>query len=295
MSSDPAVTTAGRRVNTGQRARLATIRSAFGVLDRVAPAVSARWALRLWSALPTARGLRRDERPGDGRRSTVALPRGRDVVVETWGEGEPVYLVHGWGGWRGQLGMMITPLVAAGRRVVAFDAPSHGESGPGHLGPRRSTAVEMMDAFAAVAAAHGTPSAVVGHSLGATVATLVAADGLDVGRLALVAPSADVLTMTEVMARRLGYGPRTKRRFDALLESMAGRPLRDFDLTGHAITVPALVVHDKRDKEVPHAQGVQIAEAWPNAALLSTDGLGHQRILRDPGVIQAVSRFATGY
>ena len=229
-----------------------------------------------------------------GRRSSVALSPGRDVVVETWGEGEPVYLVHGWGGWRGQLGTMVSPLVDAGRRVVAFDAPSHGESGPGYLGPRRSTAVEMMDAFQAVAAVHGNPSAVVAHSLGATVATLVAADGLTTGRLALVAPSADVLTMTEVMARRLGYGPRTKRRFNVLLESMAGRPLRDFDLTSHAITVPALVVHDQRDKEVPHAQGVRIAEAWPHAELLSTDGLGHQRILRDPGVVQAVARFVTG-
>lgn len=293
MSSDAAVTTTARMSN-GQRARLVAVRTAFGALDRVAPAVSARWAVRLWSTLPTARGLRRDERPEGGRRSSVALPRGRDVVVETWGEGEPVYLVHGWGGWRGQLGMMVSPLVEAGRRVVAFDAPSHGESGPGHLGPRRSTAIEMMDALEAVADVHGNPSAVVGHSLGATVATLVAADGLDAGRLALVAPSADVLTMTEVMAQRLGYGSRTKRRFDARLESMAGRPLRDFDLTSHPMTVPALVVHDQRDKEVPYAQGVRIAEAWPNAELLSTDGLGHQRILRDPGVVQAVARFVTG-
>lgn len=56
------------------------------------------------------------------------MPGGRTVVVETWGEGEPVYLLHGWGGWRGQLGAFVAPIVEAGRRAVALDTPSHGES-----------------------------------------------------------------------------------------------------------------------------------------------------------------------
>ncbi len=292
MTSRPAATSGVRRPALARRAQLTGVRTAFGALDRVAPGVSARWALRIWCTVPR-KGLRRDGRPGPGVRSTVALPPGRELVVETWGEGEPVYLVHGWGGWRGQLGTFVAPLVAAGRRVVAFDTPSHGESGPGLLGPRRSTAVEMIDAFQAVAATHGPPSAVVAHSLGATVATMAAADGLDVGRLALVAPSAEVLTMTDVMAQRLGYGPRTKRRFDTRLEALAGRPLRDFDLTRHEIAVPVLVVHDRQDKEVAYPEGARIADAWPTAELLTTDGLGHQRILRDADVVEAVTRFLT--
>src|SRR5690606_892478 len=132
---------------------------------------------RIWCTVPSNRGLRRDERPGEGRRSTVEVGAGRDVVVETWGEGDPVYLVHGWGGWRGQLGAFVAPLVDAGMRVVAYDTPSHGESAAGFLGPNRSTAVEMIDTLTAVAAVHGAPAAVVAHSLGATVATMAASGG----------------------------------------------------------------------------------------------------------------------
>lgn len=293
MSTEPAPAAASTRTRVTAGARLAAVRTAFGALDRVAPDVSARWALRLWCTMPTNRGRRRDERPWAGERSTVEIVGGRSVAVESWGTGTPVYLVHGWGGWRGQLGAFVAPLVEAGHRAVAFDTPSHGESGPGFLGPRRSTAVEMTAALTGVAAVHGAPAAVVGHSLGCTVAAMAASDGLEVGRLVLVAPSAEVLTMTNQMARRLGYGERTRRRFDARLAQLAGRPLRDFDLTAHDTAVPTLVVHDRRDKEVPYEEGARIARAWPAAELLTTDGLGHQRILRDPGVVEAVARFAT--
>lgn len=291
MTSAPTTT---RRPRPAEVARVAALRTAFGGLDAVAPSLGARWALRVWCTLPVNGGRRRDERPGAGERSTVDLPGGRTVAVETWGTGDPVYLVHGWGGWRGQLGAFVAPIVEAGRRVVGFDAPSHGESGPGALGRGRSSAVEMAEALAAVAARHGAPDAVVAHSLGCTTAALALADGLPVGRLALVAPSADVVAMTAQLARTLGYGDRTRRLFAARLEALAGRPLTDFDLTRTTAAAPTLVVHDRHDKEVPYAEGVHIAEAWPAATLMTTEGLGHQRILRDPGVVARVAEFVTG-
>jgi pimeloyl-ACP methyl ester carboxylesterase len=274
-------------------ARVRAMRAAFGALDMAAPDLAARWALRIWCTLPTNRGRRRDERPWDGRRSTVSLSDGRTVSVETWGEGDPVYLAHGWGGWRGQLGAFVAPLVEAGRRVVGFDAPSHGDSSPGLLGPHRSTAVEVAEALVAVAAVHGEPSAVVAHSLGCTTTALAAADGLPVDRIALIAPSRDLMAMTDNLARALGYTARTKKRFDRKLEALAGRPLTDFDLAALPQPHPTLVVHDRLDKEVPYAEGVHVADAWPDARLHTTEGLGHQRILRDPEVVAVVTRFVT--
>ena len=46
-----------------------------------------------------------------------------------------------------------------------------------------------------------------------------------------------------------------------------------------------LVVHDRGDVHTPHAGAVAIAEAWPNAMLVSTEDLGHHRILRAPDVV----------
>ncbi|GAA1653040.1 alpha/beta fold hydrolase [Georgenia ruanii] len=274
-----------------EAARLTALRAAFGAGDRLAPDLAARWALRVWCTLPRNGGRRRDERTQPGTTSAVRLPDGRRVVVECWGAGEPVYLAHGWGGWRGQLGAFVAPLVAAGRRVVAFDAPSHGESPAGRLGPRRSTAVEIAEAFAAVAGVHGPPSAVVAHSLGCTTTALAVRDGLPVGRLALIAPSVGVDSMTAGLARALGYGERTRTRFERRLEELAGRPVHDFDLTTMAPPTPALVIHDRHDKEVPYADGERVAGAWPAARLHTTETLGHQRILRDPGVVAEVTRF----
>ena len=277
-------------------ARLLALRAAFAVLDRTAPEVGARWALRIWCTLPATAGRRRDERPRAGTRADVLLPDGGRLAVETWGDDDdaPVYLAHGWGGWRGQLGAFVDPLVAAGRRVVAFDAPSHGDSSPGGLGPGRSTAVELADGLAAVAAVHGTPDAVIAHSLGCAAIALALHDGLPARRLALIAPSADPIGMTENLAAMLGYGERTKRRFLDRLEHLAGRPLSDFGLTTLSGTAPpTLIVHDRDDKEVPYTDGAGLAEAWPTAELVTTEGLGHQRILRDPAVVERLTRFLT--
>lgn len=273
------------------------VRLAFRTLDRIAPALSARWALRLWCTTPANAGRRRDERPRPGERSLVALSGGREVTVETWGFGPPVYLVHGWGGWRGQLGQFVTPLVESGLRVVAFDAPSHGESAPGRLGPGRATAPEFVEALTAVTAAHGTPAGIVAHSLGCATTALAIHDGLAAGRLALIAPSADPIALTDGLARMLGYGPRTSSRFLTRLESLAERPLGDFDaapLGADGSMPPTMVIHDRDDKEVPYDDGVRLASAWPSAELVTTEGLGHQRILRDAGIVSLVVDFVAG-
>lgn len=107
----------------------------------------------------------------------------------------------------------------------------------------------------------------------------------------LIAPNANVLSMTAAMAEQLGYTDRTKTRLEIRLADVAGRPLADFDLTRMSEPARTLVVHDRADKEVPYADGARVAEAWPTAELVTTEGLGHQRILRDPGVVEQVVAF----
>ncbi len=280
-------------------ARLSALRSAFTVLDRAAPAASGRLATRIWCTLPGGNGRQRDDRPIPGLTapgsevSTVRLTKGRRVVVESWGYGLPVYLVHGWGGWRGQLGTFVEPLAAHGFQVVAFDAPSHGESGPGRQGPRRTTGLEMMEALQAVVRAYGAPAAIVGHSLGAATTAWAIRDGLpSPSRLALIAPTVGPVPYIGSMARMLGFTDRTRQAMLRQVEAMLNRPMGDFDVVtaGNGMP-PTLIIHDRRDKEVPLAEAERIAAAWPSARLETTDGLGHQRILRDPRVVWRVAEF----
>jgi pimeloyl-ACP methyl ester carboxylesterase len=272
-----------------------TIVRSFALLERVAPAVGARWAEALWFRIPSPRG-RRDRLAEPGRPFQVRLG-GRVIAGEVWGDeaAEAVYLVHGWGGWGAQLDAFVGPLTGAGLRVVAFDAPSHGASDPGPEGPGRSTILELAEALEAVVAANGPAHAVIAHSLGATAAAYALDGGLAAGRMAFVAPMADPLPYTRVFAGRLGFGERTRTRLVARIERRVGASMSAFALPAMAGRVatppPLLLVHDRHDTETGWSDSAAIARSWPGARLHSTSGLGHRRILRDPGVVAEVAGF----
>jgi pimeloyl-ACP methyl ester carboxylesterase len=288
-----------------------TIVRSFGMLERVAPAVGARWAERLWFAVPRTRGPR-DRLAPPGRPFRVPVGAGT-VAGELWdpepqpatGRGRPdpgggdapvAYLVHGWGGWRGQLDVFVGPLVGAGWRVVAFDAPSHGESDPGREGPGRSTVLELAGALEAVAVAHGPAAAVVAHSLGATAAAVAIGGGLAVGRAVFLAPMADPLPYTRTFAGRLGFGERIRTRLVRRVERRVGLPMSAFDVPAMAsrvATPPLLLVHDRLDAETGWADSAAIARSWPRSRLVTTAGLGHRRLLRAPAVVAEVAGFLT--
>jgi pimeloyl-ACP methyl ester carboxylesterase len=279
------------------RLTLTAVRAAFWLLERIAPALGARWAERLWFRVPRDRRGSRHGRPRpDGDHFQVPV-QGGSVVGWSWGDGAPVYLVHGWGGSAGQLGAFVRPLVAAGYRVVAFDAPSHGASAPGPSGPRSGNLLELAAALRAVAAVHGPAHAVVAHSLGCAATALALRDGLAAARAVLVAPFVDVVPYTHEFARRLGFGERVRARMVRRFERRLGVPMSHFELTGMARQMtppPVLVVHDRDDRETAWSSGRDLSRAWPGARLLTTSGLGHRRILSDPGVVAEVVRFVRG-
>jgi len=219
------------------------------------------------------------------------VPRGGNAVAEVWGDGPVVYLMHGWGGWRGQLGAFVAPLVAAGHRVVALDAPGHGDSDVAVMGPRRGTVVEFIEALDAAGREFGPAAGVVGHSLGCTVTTQVVRSSLQADRLVLIAPNHEFGELLDEFGHTLRLSGRARRHLQAALEELTQRPMSDFDLErlGADGSMPdTLVLHDRRDKETPYRVGEGLAAAWPNARLVTTDGLGHQRILSDPGTVAAV-------
>uniref|UniRef100_UPI00202933C4 alpha/beta fold hydrolase n=1 Tax=Actinotalea sp. C106 TaxID=2908644 RepID=UPI00202933C4 len=273
-----------------------SLRATFAALDRLAPDLAAERATRLWCTPPGNPGRRKDFRPRPGQIDRVRTERGAELVVESWGEGPVVHLVHGWGGWRGQLGAFVAPLVAAGYRVVAFDAPGHGESEPGLMGPGQGNVLDAVEGLAAVGRAFGPAAGMVAHSMGCTAAVVVAREHLAVGRLALIAPNEDFARISYGFAQAIGVTERTRSRLQARLEALCERPVDGFDLgpLGADGGLPdPLVIHDRQDKETPYAVGVRIAGSWPNARFLTTSGLGHQRILADDGVVASVVEHLT--
>jgi pimeloyl-ACP methyl ester carboxylesterase len=272
------------------------VRAAFGVLNRAAPALAARWAERIWFTLPRPTAPPRAVPVPGGRRFTVEV-EGSRLAGEVWGAGPAVYLVHGWGGHAGQFAAFVVPLVARGYRVVAFDAPSHGRSDPGAYGNRSSSIPEFAAALTAVVAANGPARAVIAHSMGGTAAAVALCDGLRADRVALLAPMASPVSYARQLADVLGFGEPTYRRLIARVERRVRAPMHHFDVPelGRAVAMPpTLVVHDRDDAFAPVTDGAAIAAAWSSARLHVTSGLGHRRLLRDPDVVAEVVDFVAG-
>ncbi|MBS2963197.1 alpha/beta fold hydrolase [Actinocrinis puniceicyclus] len=276
------------------------VRASFRALERAAPGLGSLWAERLWLTVRHAdRSRSAPAAPG----GVVTIPLratgdGPAFVAEVWGDSGPVvYLIHGWGGHRGQFAGFVAPLAAAGFRVVAIDAPSHGDSGPGSFGPKRALITEFIAALHAAPRVFGPAHAIVGHSLGGGAAATAALDGLPAGRLVLISPMPDAGAYLHGFAAALGAGDRIRAGLERRLERRAGRPLSMFDAAARARAAhdaalpPLLVIHDEHDRQVPYSLGRSVAAAWRGARLVATNGLGHNRILRDPGVIRTALDF----
>ncbi|WP_102145646.1 alpha/beta fold hydrolase [Mycobacterium hubeiense] len=273
------------------------VRRAFGLLERFAPGLGARWAIELWCTPPAVEmSLRMPPGVPPSQPFQTAWD-GHRIAGEMWGDGAPVYLVHGWGGCRAHLGVFVKPLVEAGHRVIAFDLPSHNDSDPGALAPGRTTIVECAEALRAVVREHGPATAMIAHSLGAKAAALAVSQGTPAERLVFLAPMGDFSWYLDVFADRHGFGPRIRTRLHRRLDRRIGMPLLDTDISavaGRADNPPLLLVHDPDDPDSPYEMSQRIVDVWPGATLVTTRGLGrlaHYRILRHRPAISAALDF----
>jgi pimeloyl-ACP methyl ester carboxylesterase len=272
------------------------LKSAMSVLELTAPGVGARWVERIWFTVPPRRP-RNGEMPAGGIPFELSVNEAT-VRGRRWGHQEDiVYLVHGWGSSGAQLGAFIEPLLDAGFSVVSYDALSHGRSDPGAGGPRRSNALEQAAALRAVVAAHGPAYGVVAHSLGSMVAALAMRDGIVPLRAVYVAPMIDVASYGLPFIHMLGAGQRIWIRFVDRVERRLSVQMSYFDIAAMAdefATPPLLIVHDRDDPETSWDASRAMAGTWPAARLVTTVGLGHNRILADPSVVSVAVAFLRG-
>ena len=274
------------------RVRTSATRTLFRTAEVLAPWLGARVATDRWFRIPV-KSLDPTV-PADGTPFEVTSQR-HVVRGTTWGDGPVVYLMHGWGGRGSQLAAYVDPLVRAGHRVVMFDAPSHGDSDPGPSGAGYSHGPQFGHALDAVASKYGPAKAVIAHSMGAVPALMTLKYGwLGAERLVFLAPMARLSTQFDVFQRFLGFGPRTRRRMERYTEELVGFSVGEFDVVDLASRMdpyPTLIVHDRGDRQTSYAESLDLAARLPDAELITTDGLGHHRILRDTVVVRQVLAF----
>lgn len=279
---------AASRVKKSTIVRTQILRSSLALGEHLAPGPASALVNLLWFRLPA--GRRRAEAPAAAQVFTLDSA-GAQVWGYEWGDGPLVYLTHGWGGCTGDFDTIAASLVAQGFRVVAFDAPSHGNSGDGPFGPRESSPLQIAGALRAVADKFGDGEAVIAHSLGCLAAVTALRESVAAKRVVMVSPFIGGELFTTRFAEQLRVGPRTFARFIARAEERIGKPMSYFSIPDPAMDIPALVLHDRRDRATPFLHGEMIADSWPQARLHATEGLGHMRILHNPTVVGEITRF----
>jgi pimeloyl-ACP methyl ester carboxylesterase len=271
---------------------------------RTASAISPRWGSRI--ALPLfARVAPR--RPIDSAdlatmwradRSTVRIPgvdrRGTDIAVYEWGPpgGEVVVLAHGWDGRGSQFATLVRELVGDGYRVVAFDAPAHGDSTG-----RATYLLDWVHALQKVQERRGRFAAVIGHSFGGLAALVAVGHGVAADRVVTVAAPADAEHLLSQFRAMLGFDARTadelRTRFARRYFPGASDPFATLSPLRHPLPRGSrlLLVHDETDRVVPFTEAARIAAAHSDALVVTTRGLGHTRILRSDPFLDAVQEF----
>lgn len=197
-------------------------------------------------------------------------------------------MLHGWESSSARWRKYVKPLHQAGFRVLALDAPAHGNSGGKLVNlPLYSRVIKTFMQH------YGVPDAIVGHSLGAAavVMSMAAFDAPHVRKAVLMASFAESSRVMRDFGNILGLQQKVLDELNREIERRSGIPIEAYTIKGKAATltdVQGLVLHDRDDEVAPVSEGLAIAEAWP-AQFLETQGFGHR--MQDKSVVEAVVRF----
>lgn len=201
----------------------------------------------------------------------------KKVNVYEYGTGEKkVLLVHGWSGRGTQLFKIAEGFVEKGYQVISFDAPAHGKSpSKTSLMPEFIAAVHQLDKK------YGGFEMAIGHSLGAMSVLNALKEGLVLKKAALISSGNSVEDIAHHFTKQLELKPKVAVKMIALFEKQFNMKMEPYSayVAAKNIEIPLLIIHDKDDFEVPFSCSEAIHKVAKNSTLVSTNGLGHRKIV----------------
>lgn len=269
---------------------LRLIRLAFRVGGTLSPRLAGRVAYDLWFT-PSRFRMPASERNVLESAEIEYLSIGSHTIATfRWGRSGPaVLLVHGWSGRGTQLCAFAEHLVNAGYRVLSFDCPAHGMSSG-----KQTNLYEIADVILALNDHYGGFDSVITHSFGGPCLAVAMQRGLNTSSVVCLSPPANVAGLVEKFADALSIPEKAVKNFVRRFEDAFGKTVfEDASMENNVreLNIPALVIHDEDDADVPWPEGQAVAQAWKNARFVKTGALGHRRILRDRSTIETAVDF----
>jgi len=196
--------------------------------------------------------------------------------------------VHGFNGNHAQWSAIVEVVREAGYRTIFLDPPGHGSSRIGQCDP-----IIFSKAVGSAFEYLGPVSLYVGHSMGAIAGVLGSSETAGADAYMLMACPVVMANSIRATTQKVGLGTVAT---DAILKEVGrrvGAHPSDLDLTQFIVkgSAPALIVHDRGDRQIPFGDAERLHASWPNAQLFATNGLGHNRILQDGEVLAEIVQF----
>ncbi|MFT6321945.1 MAG: pimeloyl-ACP methyl ester carboxylesterase [Granulosicoccus sp.] len=266
---------------------------AFGTLGRVFPKWFAGLAFRFF-AVPQNRAKHRiSDRVIEQANISEILVGKNMLKTYEWGTGaKTILLVHGWQSRGTALRSFVPKLKEAGFRVVAFDAPAHGDSSG-----KRADLIGYGGAIKALYNKYENVTGVICHSFGGAAAAYAMYKldpSIELERFVSIGTPAAFSYPVYNGLRTMNAPPMVRKYFIEKLERVSGMELgkTNFEYINPFLKIEkALIVHDKQDEQVDFAEAEKMVKHWKNAELQVTDGFGHFHLIKSPEVIERVVDF----
>ncbi len=264
-------------------------------LEKIAPRLTSEFVWRAWRTPRKPRAVGPAARPimelAHESREGIA---GHQIALYRWGSGPRVILlVHGWEGRASDFAPIVRELRSRERTIVALDAPGHGKSSG-----TRTNVIEFGAILSDLASHYGRFEAVISHSLGTPAVAAAARRGLEADSFISISGLADLTRLVSTFCDALGLSTAISGRVRVRLEDRVFGGDREIWERYSAAQSPLpadsplLIIHDRSDRLVPYADAELLAHAHPGKnQTLTTEGLGHSRILAADAVLDAVLAF----
>lgn len=278
-----------------QRVVIGYYKAKLNTIGMVSPRMAAEQAFKIFCT-PYNKGIKQKEPPVFHKATKKKwLFEGLQIHGFQWApdksNGKKALIIHGFSSYGYKFEKYIQPLLSEGFEVLVFDAPAHGLS-EGKI----MNALIYKRFLEAIEQQFGKIDAFIAHSLGALATSLLAEELKGKRKLVLIAPATETRTAVAGFYKMFKLKEPVQQEFELLIQQMTGKSMDYFSVTRvmQQIQLPVLWIHDKKDSVCPYADTLTIRAMEPaHIRFFTTDGLGHNKIYRDKGVIKTVIGFLT--
>ena len=209
-----------------------------------------------------------------------------------WGQGEEIWLVHGWESRGSTFYKLIPKLIEKGYKAIAWDGPAHGDSS-GKYSSIPNNARALAEDLKEVG---NKPVALIGHSFGgATMAVLTKLYDLP-NKIVIASAPTQITHLFTNFANLIKLSPKATALFIKQAEKETGFTLDEVSLTNNDLSLKSdvLIIHDQGDNVIPYSDFEALQKTWRGGEFITTNNLGHRLTIKDVQVLDKIVDFVAG-